>query len=154
MMVWITDYSGDLKSGLVLILNCRKEVGLKKGRISNEIWNPEAQPSGKMATILIKKHLKSGQKHPNFDISSMCDIYLTSCRTRQAWDMFQGLCKKRKEGRKKERKKQAMIPLQGIADDSLLAFFNCVHCFFYCLIMKMYLLTSSLIRFINLRHLR
>ena len=72
MMVWITDYSGDLKSGLVLILNCRKEVGLKKGRISNEIWNPEAQPSGQMATILIKKNIWNLDKNIQILIFLVC----------------------------------------------------------------------------------
>ena len=98
-----------------------------------------------------KKHLKSGQKHPNFDISSMCDIYLTSYRTRQAWDMFQGLCKKRKEGRKIETSNDTIA---GHSRWLLISVFLLWSLFFYCLIMKMYLLTSSLIRFINLRHLR
>ena len=37
-------YSGDLKSGQVLISNGRKEVGLQMVQISNGIWNPKAQP--------------------------------------------------------------------------------------------------------------
>ena len=39
----ISTYSGDLKSGLVWILNGQKEVGLQMVQISNGIWNPEAQ---------------------------------------------------------------------------------------------------------------
>ena len=39
-------YSGDLKSGLVWILNGRKEVGLQMVSILNGIWNLEAQPLG------------------------------------------------------------------------------------------------------------
>ena len=35
--VYQTKYSGDLKSGLVLILNSRKEVGLQMVRILNGI---------------------------------------------------------------------------------------------------------------------
>ena len=37
-------YSGDLKSGLVRILNSQKEDGLQMLQILNGIWNPEAQP--------------------------------------------------------------------------------------------------------------
>ena len=37
-------YSGDLKSGLVWILNGRKEVGLQMVRISNGILNLKGQP--------------------------------------------------------------------------------------------------------------
>ena len=40
--VW--KFSGDLKSRYVLILNGQKEVSLQMVRISNGIWNPEAQP--------------------------------------------------------------------------------------------------------------
>ena len=49
-------YSGDLKSRLVRILNGQKEVGLQMVRILNGIWNPEAQQSesGQMAAILLK----------------------------------------------------------------------------------------------------
>ena len=49
-------YSGDLKFRLVWISNGWKEVGLHMVRISNEIWNPEAQPSiiGHKAAILSK----------------------------------------------------------------------------------------------------
>ena len=38
------EYSGDLNSRLVWILNGSKEVGLQMIQISNGIWNPEAQP--------------------------------------------------------------------------------------------------------------
>ena len=41
---WESKNSGDLISGLVRILNGRKEVGLQMVRILNGIWNKEAQP--------------------------------------------------------------------------------------------------------------
>ena len=39
-----SEYSGDLKSGLVWILNVQKEVGFQMVRILNGIGNPKAQP--------------------------------------------------------------------------------------------------------------
>ena len=41
---WHSKYSGDLKSGLVGILNGQREVGLQMVWILNRIWNPEAWP--------------------------------------------------------------------------------------------------------------
>ena len=51
------DYSGDLKSKIVRILNGQKQVGLQMAPISNGILNLEAH------------HLKSGQKYLDFQCS-------------------------------------------------------------------------------------
>ena len=58
-----THYSGDLKSGLVWILNALKEVGLQMVWILKGIWNPEAQPFEIRTNgcHLVKNHLKSGK---------------------------------------------------------------------------------------------
>ena len=68
---WHSKYSGDLKSGLVGILNGQREVGLQMVWILNRIWNPEARPfriwtSGRH---FVKNHLKSGQKCLHFEWS-------------------------------------------------------------------------------------
>ena len=65
-------YSGDLKSWLVWILNGRKEVGLQMVQISNLIWNSKAQPFEIRTNgcHFIKNHLKSRQKHIDFEWSS------------------------------------------------------------------------------------
>ena len=55
----ITDYSGDLKSELVGILNGQKEVGLQIVWISNGIWNPEVQPF-EIRCPFVKNHFKFG----------------------------------------------------------------------------------------------
>ena len=64
-------YSGDLKAGLVWILNGQKEVGLQIFWILNGIWDMEAQPfeiwtKGHRFVI---NHLKSWQKCPDFEWS-------------------------------------------------------------------------------------
>ena len=60
-------YGEDLKSGLVRI----KEAGLGMVQISNGICNQEAQPFEIQTNgcHFVKKHLKSGQKCPDFDWS-------------------------------------------------------------------------------------
>ena len=61
------------KSDLVWISNGQKEVGLQMVQISNGIWNLEAQPF-EICTYgrhFVKNHLKSGQKHLDFEWSSL-----------------------------------------------------------------------------------
>ena len=56
-------YSGDLKSGH------QKVVGLKRIRISNGIWDPEATPFEIRTNgcHFVKNNLKNGQKCPDFE---------------------------------------------------------------------------------------
>ena len=67
----IFKYSGDLKYGLVWILNGWKEVGLQMVWISNGIWNPVAQPYEIWTNgcHFFKNYLKSRQKCPYFEWS-------------------------------------------------------------------------------------
>ena len=64
------NYLWFLKSGHVQILNGQKEVGLQMVRISNGIWNPEAQPLEnwpKWPPSCIY-HLKFGLLSPDFEL--------------------------------------------------------------------------------------
>ena len=66
------EYSGDLISGLVWILNGRKEVGLQMVWIPKGIWNLEAQPFEIQTNglhFVRQKHLKFGQKCPDLEWS-------------------------------------------------------------------------------------
>ena len=64
LVKWLSgpfEYSGDLNSELVWILNSPKEVGLQMVWITNGIWNPEALPF-EIRTYgchFVKNHLKS-----------------------------------------------------------------------------------------------
>ena len=60
-----------LPSGLVGILNGWEEIGLQMVRISNGIWNLEAQPFEILAngSQLVKNHMKSHQKCQDFEWS-------------------------------------------------------------------------------------
>ena len=61
--------SGNLKSGLVWILNGQKEVGLQIVRILIGILCLEAQEFGiwTNGSHVVKNHLKSGQKSLDFE---------------------------------------------------------------------------------------
>ena len=63
-----SEYSGDLKFGIVWILNSWKEVALQMIWISNGIWNLEAQSFEiwTNGSHFVKNHLKSGQKMSRF----------------------------------------------------------------------------------------
>ena len=57
-------YSGDLQSGLVLVLNCQTN----RKRLANRTWNPEAQPFENLTKWPPSciYHLKSVQFSPSF----------------------------------------------------------------------------------------
>ena len=58
-------YSGDLKCRIVWILNGQKELGMQIVRVSNGMWNPEAQP------FLIQTNDPHFQKTKTFEIQTI-----------------------------------------------------------------------------------
>ena len=61
-----TDYSGDLKSRLICILNGQKDVGFQMG---SKIWKAQQFEIRINGRHFFNKHLKSGQKFLYFERS-------------------------------------------------------------------------------------